>query len=261
MFDLEKRGYNKNQVNEFIAKTDKVMSSLRTKNVELEREASMLQTEVEMLKNEKLKAEEKTILALQNESNNKKLYDLEMSRLDSLISIWEDTLKKIRQKYGVISSVEEKALEFKNELQEKTQKVIDITFRNSQRNTEDKIYHKQLLSKISGQLNSVSNSEQESSYEIEKNEELRRLDESLMKSQKSRDGKKDYSKLLNKYLSDDESVEEEDKSAVANYFPEPNESGFDLKEAVNPKASLDEIMEDFDFFNPEENMKKKIKIK
>ena len=36
----------------------------------------------------------------------------------------------------------------------------------------------------------------------------------------------------------------------------PNESGFDLKEAINPKEDLDEIMKAFDFFN-EENSKKK----
>lgn len=261
MFDFERKGYNKAQVNEFIARTDRVMSALRSKNVELEGEVSSLEAEVEMLKNEKLKAEEKTILAIQNESNNKKLYDLEMSRLDSLISSWEDALNKIRQKYGVISSVEKKALAFKNELQEKTQKVIDLTFGESARKSEDKIYHKQLLNKISGHLNSVA-LENDTSYEIEKNEELRRLDENLMKSKKVQDGRKDYSKLVNKYLSDDpaDSASQEN-FGIPNYFPEPNESGFDLKEAVNPKASLDEIMEDFDFFKPEENLKRKIKIK
>ena len=34
----------------------------------------------------------------------------------------------------------------------------------------------------------------------------------------------------------------------------PNESGFDLKEAINPKEDLDEIMKSFDFFN--DNKKK-----
>lgn len=31
-------------------------------------------------------------------------------------------------------------------------------------------------------------------------------------------------------------------------YPEPNESGFDLKDALNPKEDLDEIMKAFDFF-------------
>lgn len=32
-------------------------------------------------------------------------------------------------------------------------------------------------------------------------------------------------------------------------YPEPNESGFDLKDALNPKEDLDEIMKSFDFFD------------
>jgi len=35
----------------------------------------------------------------------------------------------------------------------------------------------------------------------------------------------------------------------------PNESGFDLKEAVNPKEDLDEIMKAFDFFNDDKKKK------
>lgn len=40
-------------------------------------------------------------------------------------------------------------------------------------------------------------------------------------------------------------------------YPEPNESGFDLKDALNPKEDLDEIMKSFDFFDGDENPKKK----
>ncbi len=40
-------------------------------------------------------------------------------------------------------------------------------------------------------------------------------------------------------------------------YPTPNESGFDLKEAVNPKDDLEEIMKAFDFFDEEPPKKKK----
>lgn len=42
---------------------------------------------------------------------------------------------------------------------------------------------------------------------------------------------------------------------IADYTP--NESGFDLKEAVNPKEDLDEIMKAFDFYNDDKKNKKK----
>lgn len=40
-------------------------------------------------------------------------------------------------------------------------------------------------------------------------------------------------------------------------YPTPNESGFDLKEAVNPKDDLEEIMKAFDFFDDTDKKKKK----
>lgn len=39
-------------------------------------------------------------------------------------------------------------------------------------------------------------------------------------------------------------------------YPEPNETGFDLKDALNPKEDLDEIMKSFDFFE-DDNKKNK----
>lgn len=38
-------------------------------------------------------------------------------------------------------------------------------------------------------------------------------------------------------------------------YPTPNDSGFDLKEAVNPKDDLDEIMKAFDFFDSDKDKK------
>lgn len=45
-----------------------------------------------------------------------------------------------------------------------------------------------------------------------------------------------YTKFMSKRLENDD-------------YSTPNESGFNLKEAVNPKDDLDEIMKSFDFFN------------
>lgn len=67
-----------------------------------------------------------------------------------------------------------------------------------------------------------------------------------------------------KFLNSDEDLEinaysknfakkklEKKNTSPFNYmtYPEPNESGFDLKEALNPKEDLDEIMKSFDFFD------------
>lgn len=44
-------------------------------------------------------------------------------------------------------------------------------------------------------------------------------------------------------------ITQEDNSPFNYAYPTPNDSGFDLKEALNPKEDLDEIMKAFDFFD------------
>lgn len=73
--------------------------------------------------------------------------------------------------------------------------------------------------------------------------------------------------LFNEFLNDNvpetqfEKIMFKGKQAPSNYvtsslsYPTPNESGFDLKAAVNPKDNLDEIMKAFDFFNDNEDNK------
>ncbi len=74
-----------------------------------------------------------------------------------------------------------------------------------------------------------------------------------------------HQSLAEKYLNSDDDLEQnaysknftkkklEKGKSPFNYmeYPEPNESGFDLKDALNPKEDLDEIMKAFDFFGEE----------
>lgn len=60
-----------------------------------------------------------------------------------------------------------------------------------------------------------------------------------------------YSKqLLNKEA---KQKEEENKKESYSLYPTPNESGFDLKEALNPTENLSDIMKAFDFFDEDED--------
>lgn len=58
---------------------------------------------------------------------------------------------------------------------------------------------------------------------------------------------------LNAYAKNFAKKKLEKTSSPFNYmqYPEPNETGFDLKDALNPKEDLDEIMKSFDFFDDE----------
>lgn len=96
------------------------------------------------------------------------------------------------------------------------------------------------------------------------NERLQRLN-LLSKNTLTAPKPKKVESLAEKYLNSDEDLKQnaysknftkkklEKNGSPFNYmeYPEPNESGFDLKDALNPKEDLDEIMKAFDFF--EEN--------
>ncbi|MDY0143690.1 MAG: DivIVA domain-containing protein [Bacteroidales bacterium] len=74
----------------------------------------------------------------------------------------------------------------------------------------------------------------------------------------------EYDNLVDKYLTVN-NVESEEflnnayakqltkKKKKSNNYPEPNETGFDLKQALNPTEELSEIMKAFDFFDTDED--------
>lgn len=89
---------------------------------------------------------------------------------------------------------------------------------------------------------------------------------------KKQENKEPETNNFNKYLSDEKDLDGgnfanimfsgSNKHANSNYITKkdigdytPNETGFDLKEAVNPKEELEDIMKAFDFYN--DNKKKK----
>ena len=93
--------------------------------------------------------------------------------------------------------------------------------------------------------------------------ELGRIEEkaSMIKPITNLELKKDdeYETLADKFLTEDFDDKGQytnflsKKESVDDEFPYPDESGFDLKEAVNPKDDLSEIMRSFDFYNDNNN--------
>ena len=152
----------------------------------------------------------------------------------------------------------------------------------------DKYYHRRLLNRMSGLLYNAAAKQKENlnaqSLELEKQErELFEHEKNLLKevekakiADKNATGERiksvfadeptnSYANLLDKYLNENsgsvannyttnmEIFEEEEQAPlfVSNDYPTPNESGFDLREAVNPTDSLEDIMGAFDFYSPE----------
>lgn len=72
--------------------------------------------------------------------------------------------------------------------------------------------------------------------------------------------------IIDKYLNADDDENNPYAKVIANKkkkkeqlfefaFPEPNETGYDYKDALHPKEELDEIMKAFDFYNPNDDDK------
>ena len=132
------------------------------------------------------------------------------------------------------------------------------------KNDTDKI--KSLINKLS----SYSNKDSLKEVKVERKQlpkdmlsaqtELSRIEDKAPLIKPIYDGKEkldgEYDNLADKFLSEND----EQNNAYANIItskvravPEVNESGFDLKEAINPKEDLDEIMQAFDFYHGDEN--------
>ena len=181
---------------------------------------------------------------------------------------WEKLLSIILEKYPQIEEIEtvNKLLaEFKDNIKstlKEDYKLYSIT--TPVRNDSDTI--KSLLNK----LNSYTKKGSTRVVKVERKQlpkdmltsqtELSRIEDKapLIKPIYEGDNmsKGEFENLADKFLSEDS----EPNNAYANIItskvravPDVNESGFDLKEAINPKEDLDEIMQAFDFYHGDDN--------
>ncbi len=347
MFSLEKNGYCKKEVDSFLlkqkAELNSTISDLRAQNIELKAEIEELSAE---LKNYRLKEDSIKDAMILTAKKTKELeeqsvreYRLECEKVKKLFYKWSDTIEMVRKKYGLINTEELNTRKFYLDIEnlfdnnlnnsqpmEVEQKDENLEVTKTPSVEEQKVYHKELLNRMSGLLHSVSTSVREaetrkySQYkpsndiktntsstkntfaEDEYKKESERLKTVSASSEPSAVGKnmikpivnskgnlKGYSSLLDKYLSDDEDDEDlgaygkiitnrtEEKLATGAPAKQVNAkeqqklsdreehakivskalnipqieigegtNGFNLKEAVSPKESLEEIMQAFD---------------
>lgn len=224
------------------------------------------------------------------ESGAKKIYELETKRIRLLYKRWEELLLEVEEKCpqvntnGYINGLIEAFKASINDVLEQNFKLnkvntsFDSVKQNLKRKSDD--YIKNILNKMDyaftyqtkmdldelGQetkknINKVDISIIMANHNKEKNR-LNTLEKKLNKL------KKEDEDIIEKYLNSEiedsfsnsiyaktitrKNITKEDDSPFNYSYPLPNESGFDLKEALNPKEELDEIMKAFDFYNGED---------
>ena len=272
IFQTAKNGFNKEEVECFVQQLEEQITQQQSKIDVLEKELNAYRAKVQEI-NEKgenisialTAAVEK---AKQIEKSSFNVYTLKIQELEVLYARWERVLNELIEKYpnlDEIDNVKRLLLEFKNAIKANVKE--DFRFINNQNVvTPATDPMRALLSKMNKYLDKQIDTQKKSKTTTRvrkqlpkdmqtKQSELNKLEEKSVMikpifNAKIEDGEK-YESLVDKFLKEDATPD----SAYANkitsktgIIPEVNETGFDLKEAVNPKDDLEEIMKSFDFF-------------
>lgn len=271
-FQNARNGYNKEEVNQYI---DDILEKLNEKDAKIESLEKELAKYKEQEKEIEKKGENISIAltaavekAKQIENSSKNVYNLKIEELEILYARWESVLNELIQKYpnlDEIDNVKKLMADFKANLKSNLKE--DFKFVGTTQSVQKQDPMRTLLNKMNTYLDKQIVEKKETKTKthtrkqlskdmLQKQTELSRLEEksTMIKpiyEARIEKGEK-YESLLDKFLTEDATPD----SAYANkltsktgVMPEVNESGFDLKEAVNPKDSLETIMKSFDFFN------------
>jgi cell division septum initiation protein DivIVA len=308
-FSIEKKGYNKDEVQKTIKTLalDYENKLLLQKNRinELKQEIIEIKEELNKYKNKDKNISGALIAAVETaqeiEKSSKDIYNLEIKKLRLLYNKWEAFLNDMLLKYPSMKENFDPQVILKG-FNEAIDKTIEENFNSMQNARRDN--NKKTKEGIQGLLNKMNTTKNKATginsqalinsklFEPIKNNQtvhIKRAKSPSLTSTEAVKAKNDYlfeekrigetkvnikpitnltltredeyDNLVDKYLSvnniESESfannayakqlTKKKKKNALG--YPEPNETGFDLKKALNPTEELSEIMKAFDFFD------------
>lgn len=271
-FSIEKKGYNQAEVDAYVSKTNLLIDR---KNEEI----LLLKRALESYKNKEHNVSVALTAAIEKakeiEGSSKNVYDLKIQQISLLYSKWGKLLSEMLVKYPEVegvTDVQEEMESLKEEIKKAVKEDFDINVARMQ--SQDPM--RNLLMKVSSlkqkqaEINGKEAENKDKKKVIPRTQkialnkeisELNRLEEkSMIKpiANVKMSSEDSYENGLDKFFND----EELESNAYINKLTKkknttiddmvPNETGFDLKEAVNPKDDLEEIMKAFDFFDSDD---------
>ncbi len=229
MFNYESLGYNREEVDKYIAQ-------LKTELVQ--KKLSLLESEKKVLglkqKKEDIETKEKNIMKAlkileksqrEQEESVKNLYALKIEQNDLIY----DKIKRLFNKIEALYPGIQTNMEIKNGINEIETLIDEVKTNPGKRLNIEKDPMRELLSKMQ-------------EYKRQKEAGIK-----TVKIERNNIHLYDNAENVDEFLA----AKPEDNKLYKNIEIQSN--GFDLKEAVNPKDNLDEIMKAFDFFNEEDN--------
>ena len=271
-FDIDKKGYEPGQVDNYIKtltlKYEEKLAEQKDRVFTLRNEVNVLKERLESYHDKDRQISKALIYAVEKadqiENSARKLYELEIKRINILYEKWNNIVASIEKTYGKNRTldIEPLIVEFKQGLDsilKQNQKIANSSIKSEIKNNSDN-YIKNLLNKMDYVINKtdeeieqpkkINKIEEVETKKVQKGEpvKLQSISNRLQELNAKLGSKHDN--LVDAYLEE----RENDNNAFARNINRKkkspvSESGFDLQEALNPKEDLDEIMKAFDFFN------------
>lgn len=265
-FDIEKKGYDVEQVESYIntlsLKYEEKLAEQKDRVFSMRNELDVLKNRLEAYQNKDKQISQALYFAVEKaeqiENSARKLYDLEIKRVNILYERWSMLINELEESFGR-KNIDDRILKMMDELKggidsvmEQNKNIANSNIKQELKQNSDN-YIKNLLNK----MDYVINDKPKKKSELKDSKEPRKKDDekgnigSRLKDLSSKlDGKS-----AEKYLNDENELESSAYSK--NFFSKKSEpvsdSGFSLEEALNPKEDLEEIMKAFDFFNKTSN--------
>lgn len=264
-FANERNGYKKQEVENYIDSLQKELLQWKNRCIKAEGDYFALKEKQEEIRvngeNIAIALTAAIEKAKQIEASSKNVYKLKIQQISILYDRWEMLLNEMTDKYPELED-SHNIKTMLNDFKKSIENVLKQDIQNETSISSDNDTMRLLLAKMS---NYSSDAKEPKIKKIERKPvakdlknhqtELNRIEEkSMIKPISSLELKNNdrFETLADKFLTQ----QDDDATTYTNFlsknkdnYPGPNESGFDLKEAVNPKENLDEIMKSFDFFD------------
>lgn len=265
-FDIEKNGYNINQVQSYIntlcLKYEEKLAEQKDRLFALKSEMSILQDKLNTFELKDKQISKALIFAVEKaeqiENNASKIYNLEIRRIRLIYDRWLDVVEMISNDNTTILTDQNKQNldDFKKTVDLIVQQnlVMEDSVKNILKKNSDG-YIRNLLNCMDYVLkSSPKNSAKIKRHKLETaNNSKNNNSKFKVTNANAKIEMAGSDNIVDKYLYDGKIKLKESvfsKNIVSRpKYPLPNESGFDLEEALNPKEDLDEIMRAFNFFN------------
>lgn len=259
-FDINKKGYDPEQVDSFINKLslkyEEKLSEQRDRVFALKNELSIMEQRLDNYKDKDKQISQALIYAVEKaeqiEGNASKLYDLEIKRMRLLYKQWEEILDRLGQ-CDLDKDITKELKTFRSTVEEvlsQNQRIGSTVVRKDLHNNSTG-YIRNLLNRMDYAINSKDKPQTTKSIvhslSAETEKETNRVIN--LKGKLDKIKVKGTGNMAEDYLnSDDIDSSAFEKALIRKKKTEKSESGFSLEEAMNPTEDLDEIMKAFDFF-------------